>query len=311
MKKHAKILGSIGAAAAVSMGIFAVTSPVMAQDLVPLDYKNNNNTSADVEVKLKVVGETPIIDIDSPLDGAVIIGKEFSVDINYEHANQLDYRLIYVAEDGTRTTYDLPSKIVVDTGVSDGSDAFDLDASDYGGKYGTYILEATANGAGSTTDSVMFKLISFDFTVKGIEESTNNPIITIVEAPVVYKSLIQVFDEDDNAIFEEPIEVILNEGAETDVTLPLAKYGVPEGQYRIVAVPYDEDGNIIDASKEHSVHYTPAPAPEVPDTGSILENLGLSRQDLISTGLALLFVCAFFGVLIIAKKNRKEKQNRH
>ena len=156
----------------------------------------------------------------------------------------------------------------------------------------------------------MFKLISFDFTVKGIEESTNNPIITIVEAPGVYKSLIQVFDEDDNAIFEEPIEVILNEGAETDVTLPLAKYGVPEGQYRIVAVPYDEDGNILDVSKERSVHYTPAPAPEVPDTGSILENLGLSRQDLISTGLALLFVCAFFGVLIIAKKNRKEKQNR-
>jgi hypothetical protein len=307
MKKHAKLIGSLGIVAAMSMSIFAIASPAMAEDLIPLD-KEHSRTSEDVTVRIKVVGEAPAVEIDTPLDGAVIIGKSFQVRTNYEKSSSLNYQLIHIDTDGTRTAYDLPEKVVASTGVNDGTDSFTIDITNYGGKNGDYILKVTANGAGSTTDSVQFSVVSFDFNVKGIEENTNNPIITIVKSPGVYRSLVQVFNEGGDAIFEEPIEVILNPNGNTDVTLPLARYGVSQGKYKIVATPYDEEGNIYDLAVEHFVNYKPKSAPVVPDTGSVLENLGLSRQDLISTGIALLFVCVFFGVLIIAKRNRDQKR---
>ena len=112
-----------------------------------------------------------------------------------------------------------------------------------------------------------------------------------------------------NAIFDEPIELVLNEGATTDLTLPLSKYGVPSGKYTIVATPYDESGDIIGANRSRTIDYVAPEAPDVPDTGSIFGGLALSKSDLVSTGLALLFVCAFFGVMIIVKRNKSHSKN--
>lgn len=305
MKKHTKFL-ALGAISALTMGVFAVSKPAMAANLLPLDA--TRGTSADVTIKVIVAGEAPTINIENPLDGAVFIGKEFPVSISYTDSSSLEYELIHVAKDGTKTTYNLPTDVISEEGVATGAKDFMLNVDNYGGKFGQYILNAKAIGSGTAMDSVSFKIILFDFYVKGIEEDTNNPIITIPENPDVYKALIQIFDEDGNAIFDEPVEQILTSGADTDVTLPLAKYGVPEGTYRILATPYDKDGNIIDLNVERTVKYKPAPAPEVPDTGGFLGSLNLSRQDMVSTGLALLFVCGFFGILLIVRKNKADKR---
>ena len=308
MKKHAKFL-ALGAISALTMGVFAVSSPVMAEEsLLPLDH--TSGSSADVTIELTVVGEVPTVNIERPLDGEVFIGKEFPVKVGYTDTSSLEYELIHVAEDGTKTTYTLPKDVVTTEGAATGTRSFNLNVDNYGGKFGDYILKAKANGSGTATDSVSFRIILFDFTVKGNEETTNNPIITIEKNPDVYKALIQAFDKDGNAIFDEPIEQVLDTDADTDVTLPFAKYGVPTGVYRVVATPYDKDGNIIDLNAEHDVDYEVAPAPEVPDTGGFFGALNLSRQDMISTGLALLFICGFFGILLIVKKNKNDNKRR-
>lgn len=306
MKKHAKIL-ALGAASALSMGIFAVTSPVMAEDILPLDY-DNARTSADVTIKIVVEGEVPTINIAKPLDGEVIFGKTFPVSVSYTDSTYLDYELTYVAKDGSRTTYNLPRDIVSTDGAKTGNRSFNVNVENYGGKFGDYILSAKATGSGTAVDSVQFKVMSFDFYVKGIEEETNNPIVTIPENPDVYKALFQVFDEEGNPIFDEPVEVVLERGSDTDATLPLAKYGVPLGHYRIVATPYDEDSNIIDMNVERPVDYAPVEAPEVPNTGGFFGALNLSRQDMISTGLTLLVICGIFGIFFIVKRNKNEKR---
>ena len=307
MKKQAKILGSLSAVCALSMGIFAVT-PVMAEDSLPLNY-NQSGTSANVTVRLRVVGEVPAVQIAKPLDGEDIVGKVIPVKVDYEKSNNLQYELIYVQEDGTKISYDLPTKDVSDAGiVTDGTDTFEVNIDNYGGKFGTYILKARANGSGSATDSVQFTVSSFDVKLKGTEPEDNNPIITIKKNPSIRKTIIQVFDSEGNPVLDEPIEVDVTPGENTDVTIPLSRYGVPDGDYTIVATAYDGNGDIYDTNREVPFTYKAAPAPEVPDTGSIFANLGLSRQDLISTGLALLFVCAFFGILIIAKKSRNQKR---
>ena len=305
MKKQAKIV-ALGAITAFSMGIFAVARPAMAQSSL-IDY-SNPKTSSDVTVQVTVTGEAPAININKPLDGENFIGKEIPVKVSYEKATELKYKLIHVNKDSTREEYDLPAKVVSDSGPEDGVDEFTLDLANYGGKFGNYILEATANGAGSTTDSVSFHVTAFDFVLKGYEQSTNNPIITILESPGVYSSRIQAFDKDNNAIFDEPLYVVLTPNGDTDVTLPFAKYGLPEGDYLVVATPYDDNDNVIDLNRERTIHYKPAEAPEVPDTGGFFGALNLSRQDMISTGLALLFLTGFFGILIIAKKNKSSKR---
>ena len=304
MKKTAKLLGGVGLAlgmAIIPFGAYAVTYD-------PTPYVESPD-SADVTVELVVVGETPAVTIQSPSDGENIIGLNIPVKTFYSDTARLVYELIYIDSDGTRTTYNLPPVPTSETGTASGTYETTIDARLYGGKYGDYILNVRADGAGSTTDSVAFKLISFDFVVKGTEENTGDPIVTVLEAPGVYKSLFQVFDEAGNAIFDEPIELVLNEGATTDLTLPLSKYGVPSGKYTIVATPYDESGEIIGVNRSRTIDYVVPEAPDVPDTGSIFGGLALSKSDLVSTGLALLFVCAFFGVMIIVKRNKSHSKN--
>jgi len=307
MKKTAKILGGFGIAAA--LGVLTIPLGASAVTNDPTPYIESPD-SADVTVQIIVTGETPSVTIEKPSDNENIVGLDIPVTTVYSDASRLVYQLIYVASDGTRTTYDLPEVPVATTGTASGTHTMTIDASLYGGKYGDYILTSRADGAGSTTDSVAFKLISFDFVVKGTEENTGNPIVTVLESPGVYKTLFQVFDEAGNAIFDEPIELVLNEGATTDVTLPLAKYGVPTGNYKIVATPYDASGTIIDANRSRTIYYEVPEAPDVPNTGSIFGGLNLSKSDLVSTGLALLFVCAFFGVMIIVKRNKKNSSKR-
>ncbi len=303
MKKQAKLLSSLGVATALSMGIFAASPVFAADNLVPV----RGASSADVRIRLAVVGEAPAVQFANPLDGKRFIGTTIPVEVEYAKSNNLKYELIHINANGTKTSYDLPIRTVAEDGVTDGTDTFEINIEDYGGKFGDYILKVSANGSGSATDSVQFELLSFNFEVKGTDADTNDPIITIDEAPGIDHALIQVFDEDGNAIFDEPIEVALDPEEKTDVTIPLAKYGVPEGKYRIVGTPYDKAGNIVDINEEVEVKYTPVPAPDVPDTG-FFSGLSLSRQDMISTGLALLIVCGFFGILLIARKSKK--QNR-
>ena len=304
MKKQAKLIGSLGVATALSMSIFAVT-PVMAADLVPIN--RNGSTSADVTIKVTVVGEAPSVQFAKPMDGERYIGKTIPVTTNYTQANNLKYELIRINSDGTKTSYDLPIRALTEDGVVDGTDELEINIEDYGGKFGDYILRVSANGSGTATDSVQFELVSFNFEEKGKDAETYDPIITIDEAPGIDHALIQVFDKDGNPIFDEPLEVKLDPDQKVDVTLPLSKYGVPEGDYTVVGTPYDREGTIIDINKELVVRYTPAPAPDVPDTG-FFASLNLSRQDMVSTGLALLIVCGFFGILLIARKSKNEKR---
>ena len=311
MKRIIKDISLLGGVAVLSLGFFV---SVLTNNALAIEI-TKPASSSDVKVKVTVKNDYPTIDIAGPLDGATFIGKTFSVKAKYTDATNLRYELIYVAEDGSKTSYDLPEK-VLSTRRETGTDVFEVDVSDYGGKYGNYILRAKAFGNGSSTDMVNFNLTAFSFEIKGLEQETKNPIITIFKGPGAKVARIQVVSNNGEAVFGQPIEVELNSDHDTDVTLPLAKFGLAEGNYRIIVTPYDENGEKIDASKEITVKYTPAAAPEVPETGFaaapntgfITGTLGLSSEDAVSTGLALLLISVIFGILVIFKKKREEEK---
>lgn len=306
MKKHAKIFGSIGAAAlAISFGALTTASDVSA-----VNPTGPSPASADVTVELIVTGNVPGVTIESPVDEAEYIGLNIPVRTVYTDTTRLVYTLTYVAPDETRTDYVLPDIYVADYGTASGINEITINVAEYGGKYGNYILSSRADGAGSTTDSVSLKLSALDFVVKGAEEKTNNPIITITSGSNVSEALVQVLDKDGNVVFTRPLDVTLDEDGETDVTLPLTSYGVPTDDYTVVITPYDASGNIVDVNRTGIVRYTAPDVPDVPDTGSFFGSIGLSRSDLVSTGIALLAVSVVFGILIVAKKNRDSKHRR-
>lgn len=311
MKKTTKVISSIGVAAAMTASIF--TPAVFAEEkktgeenskesLIPLNYEEQK-TGAEVKVKLTVVGETPTVDITDPLDEAVIIGLSTDVKVDYTNAAELQYELVHVAEDGTKTSYELPPEDVAEEGTADGTHTFKLDVKKYGG-YGTYILKSTAVGVETVTDSVQFTFRSMEIEEETKVDNNNNQIIRLCPDGLTKKAKVQAFDKNGKAILDKPIEIEFKDGKCTDVVIPFSNYGVPEGDYKVVTTTYDDDDNIT-GTYEKIVHYTPAPVPEVPDTGSSKGLFGLSQSDFVSTGIALLFITTVFGILIFAKKSRK------
>ncbi len=300
MKKQAKNIALLGVSSALLMGIFLTTLPTMAV---------GPTSSVNVEVELLVTGENPDVKFAESLDGKTVIGKKIPIKSIYNKSKKLDYRLIHIDKNGVRTPYNLPTKNVANgTEPANGTDNFTLDVKDYGNKYGNYILEVKVNGDSSTTDSISFTLKAFDFSVSETEGKENNPVVDIPNSPEVDHVLIQVFDKDGKAIFDEPISSKLIPGNNTKIPLPLSEYGVTEGDYKIIATPYDKNGNIIDENRVRTIHYTPAKAPEVPDTGSFFGSDTFTKADMISTILAIFIACSFFGILIITKKSKKSNR---
>jgi|GEM_PF-1408561 len=317
MKKQ-YLLSTIGIATALSFGVI---NSVNALDL----STGATEQSAEVTIQVTVTGETASGIITTPEDGAIFYTPKIKVGELYSEAAEVEYTLIYTGENEAEAedeyslpvtgsvTYTLPPHQVtpVGEGVSDGHEYWILDLDEYGGQFGHYVLTSTVNGMESTRDSVSFEYRALDIYDAGTtEEKTQNPIVTVVHAPGVKNILIQVYDKNGRAILDEAIEITSNGDDTTEnVVLPLAKYGVPEGDYTVVSTPYDESGNILDINAKTTVHYVPAPAPNVPNTGgNLFSGLNFSNPDYITTGLCILFVTAFFAILILRKKNKDSRR---
>ena len=101
----------------------------------------------------------------------------------------------------------------------------------------------------------------------GPEEDTQNPIFIWNQTTTdVSYILVQAYDSDNNAIFDNAIGINTGSTGLYTGTFPLAQYGVPSGNVRFVATYYKQN-NVAIGSDTMTIYYEPAPAPEVPDTG--------------------------------------------
>ena len=95
------------------------------------------------------------------------------------------------------------------------------------------------------------------------------------------------------------------ETGELLIDLPFKEYGVPEGDYRAVVVTYDENDVILSIDTVPFTYKLRGNTPEVPNTGSMLENLNISRLDYLLTGLIAFGAVAGFAIYLICRKNRR------
>lgn len=299
MKKTTKIIGSLGLMAALSVSVFA---PVLAEG----PTYSATPGSQDVTINLTVQATTAVVAIITPENSSTIVGTDVPVRVSYGGTNQLDYELYYI-DNGTPVLSDEFSHVVAESGVATSEETFTLDLNEYHG-YGEYILKVRTVGVDPAEASSRFNAVAFDFEPRGKEESTNNPIVTILESPGTKYSKMTVYKLNSDEKVLGPITVAVNENGETDVTLPFAQNNIPAGTYKVKGEPYDENDNHINADKIRQVTYIPATVPDVPDTGSFFADMNLSNSDLVSTGLAMLFLCVLFLILAVAKKTRKSRR---
>lgn len=169
--------------------------------------------------------------------------------------------------------------------------------------------KADATSSGSTTISVT--VLKSNPTTKiiypGNEDRVSNNILDI-KVTLIKDKASKVFLTNVRTgaqyIFDIPAQ------SEDDVTkilsVDLDQYG-GAGDYKILVQSLNEDESIYSEDNASFVYKklpAPKPTPDVPNTGSFLQELNLSRSDYIITGI-IAFILITVAVVILKKKSSR------
>lgn len=299
-KTKKQLLGFAGLAAVGLMTAIAYCLPA------PNAAASNSQS---INVNVTVYADNTSVVITNPQDGSATATSPTAITVSYSNADQLDYKLTYVAPDGQTQEYTLPS---YEPAEQNGTHTLELDLNQYGG-YGDYVLTVIASKNSGTPHE---DSIAFSYQPAVVEDTgTNdkgNPTIDIEPSAEADKVEIQVYDKDGNPIFvdkdgnETPLVVdpddVDPETGKINVTLPMADYDAPEGQYTGVVITYDENGDILG---QYTFDFYYKPLPKTPDTGSVFANLNIARADYIATGLIVFGLIAGFAVFLATRKSHR------
>ena len=327
-KTQKNILGFLG------LLLVAVTTVVAACLPFPGAFAATSVTDT---VVIRVVGDSPNVDVSGITSGMTTVSPNQSVNINYEHVDDFSVVLKYTDKNGVERTYQLIDENV---GYVAGNEtiSFDLDKGtySYGGNtyplpnvgYGEYVLTATGEGNDGVKDeqSVAFTFIPATATATANDKtgnvevdldyngddgisSDNNDVVTLV---------LNVYN--DNGDLITPLSPVTVTAPETKVTLPFGDYDLPSGEYTIEVIAYNSENNELYKYYYTFVVYKTMPVPDtggdgdegasVPDTGGLFNNLNISKSDYLITGLGIFFLVGISGAVFIAKSGKKTSKKR-
>ncbi len=300
-KKH--FLGMVGLAlvALLTLVAYGLPSP---------EASAAEEGNVDVQV---VVGEPNMNNrINAPRDGDIVVKPDLEISSSYSQASKIEYFLTYSNADGQEVRVPVGSFTPTE---NSGVNTFAVNLDGYGG-FNNYRLTSVAygNNGAQREDTVAFAYRAINVYYNGLNDN-EDPQLKAEVNEKVDKIQIQVYDKDNNPVFvdengvEHPIIVdksaIDPETGELLIDLPFKEYGVPEGDYRAVVVTYDENDVILSIDTVPFTYKLRGNTPEVPNTGSMLENLNISRLDYLLTGLIAFGAVAGFAIYLICRKNRR------
>lgn len=300
-KKH--FLGMVGLALVALLTLVAYGLP--SPEASAADEGN-----VDVQV---VVGEPNMNNrINAPRDGDIVVKPDLEISSSYSQASKIEYFLTYSNADGQEVRVPVGSFTPTE---NSGVNTFTVNLDGYGG-FNNYRLTSVAygNNGAQREDTVAFAYRAINVYYNGLNDN-EDPQLKAEVNEKVDKIQVQVYDKDNNPVFvdengvEHPIIVdksaIDPETGELLIDLPFKEYGVPEGDYRAVVVTYDENDVILSIDTVPFTYKLRGNTPEVPNTGSMLENLNISRLDYLLTGLIAFGAVAGFAIYLICRKNRR------
>ncbi|MBQ3309781.1 hypothetical protein IJG78_03870 [Candidatus Saccharibacteria bacterium] len=299
-----QLLGLGGLAFVVGMTAVAYNLPTSA-----LSAEGN------VDVHVQVYSNHFETVIEAPLDGADFNNSNVDFREIHSNANKVHYYLTHVGENGEAdVTYELTDyNIDLPAGEqTSGYTEFQLNLDNYG-SYGTYIFRSvvTASDGRTKEDSVKFTYSSIIVPEQDIDV---DPETGEVEVEVCYAAgtkviTLEIKDKNGNVVSQVYDYVVTNPetgGCET-IKVKVDNIGLDTGDYDIVINTYDNPdksgkptGTIV-----VELSYTAPDAPNVPDTGSMLSALNISKSDFLITGLLGFTVISVIALFVIKRANRK------
>ncbi|MBQ2660397.1 hypothetical protein IJF86_03215 [Candidatus Saccharibacteria bacterium] len=287
-KTKKKILGFLGLVAVVVMTVIAYSIPSPGVGAV---------SSFTDTIIVHVYDRYPKITITNPTNEEILVGADHIASYDWENSTSADFILTF---DGTTVTSwhdDYGSFEPGSHPVGSGNHAITLN------EYGRYILSSTAVGPiGSFEDSVIIYRLAT--SVSYIDATTDNdPNFEIDYDDQVAMLEIQVFDENGNPIFAEPILVPAQPGGVINYTIDMPD-GSNDGTYQIVVRGLDELGEEISDPSSTEFEYI-APAPDIPDTGFSLTQLNIAKSDFLITGLLIFFSAAIAAIFLVNRKKER------
>ncbi len=295
-----QLLGFGGLAFVVALTAFATTLPTGA-----------TSVGGNVEVKVQVYGANFETLINKPLDSEVYSTAEIDFSETHSHAYRVDYVLERLNADGSvAETYSLDDYTVIGEDVS-GNTEFKLNMNDYGGP-GIYVFRSTITSqyGGKKEDAVQFIYAAISADQDDVV-ATATKVDFNVKYTAGVKSLTYVLRDSQGNDLTDVFTTNTTSpetGGSVDLSIDLTELGLQAGEYTIYIVGYDGlsgKGDVIDVA---SVYFRYSPeAPNVPDTGSLLSALNISRADYLITGL-IVFVTISIAALIVVRRAHKKNQ---
>ncbi|MBQ3271544.1 hypothetical protein IJH10_03005 [Candidatus Saccharibacteria bacterium] len=295
-RKHALGLGCLAIVGAITA--FAFTLPTGAVSV-----------GGSVEIMVEVYASNSETQINKPQDGEIFSESKITFSETHSHANSVSYYLTKLNSDGTvASKVEIVEQKIEGTDVS-GTSTFDLDMNNYGGT-GVYIFESKLIGVDGTTHT---DHVQFTYAAISAEEPVVSPTGATVKYRVNYtpgvKSLTyQLFDSKNNAI-SEPITINTTDpdaGGYMDIEIDVTNLDMDSGSYQILTIGHSEKdgaGQTI-GSDLVKFDYTAPDSPDVPDTGSLLASLNISRADYLITGIIGFTAISAAALFVVLKSKR-------
>lgn len=233
-KTHKRLLGVGGLALVAAITTVAYNIPDVGAV-----------SSSQVDVNVNVVGRSPEIKINSPLDGAKLTNNILRISTRYEDADQVDYILTSGDRSINIPSPDLSGNATENVGNS-GTHDFTYNLKDFNPStagYGNYTLRVVIERQGSTVEDA----VSFSYSPASIDggsiptDENNNPIVDINVKPTVVKVTAIVLKKDG----AEAFRVTSDTNGETPLymVLPFSNdKSLESGNYTVKFITYSYNG---------------------------------------------------------------------
>lgn len=329
-KTKKQLLGLVCLAAVALMTAFAISLP--APDAAAAD-EEPAQADGDVEINVTILSAKSSVHIEEPSNGSTTTKNKVPVKISYSEAVKISLFYSYTGIDGKpysgKTEY-------TPTNSEYGIYSTELDLATYANNDGV-TLKAIVQGPNGTMieDTVKFGYRAVSTEIGTTDPETGNPSVDIDVDETVEELQVCVYDKNGKPVFaskEDPengcasiklgdidpatgeIEVTMPDGSvlkgkydpetgEISIDIPMDESGAGEGDYTVVIVGTDKDGNIV-SMNQNTFTYQPT-TPNLPNTGSIFGDLNISRADYLVTGLIAFGLAAGFAMVLIFRRNHR------
>lgn len=311
MKKTQKqLLGFFGLGAVVAMTAVAIALPSPAANAL---------SSVTDTIIVRVVGETPNVNVTGIESGSEFLDADKDVTVTYENVDHIVVTLKYTDLDENEHEVVLKDDYV---NYVPGQEDLHLNLRGPEFGYGNYVLTVRGTGSDGVTDEDIIEFTRSPFTADlEEEEDSGKTYVDLDYSPdeegeidegEIEKFIIEVYDKDGNLI--SPLSPIEVPSPEKQVELPFDDYDLESGKYTIKITAYDKNDKTLSIRYLYKDYDSgkdiPVPDTNAPDTGGLFKSLNISQSDFMITGLLIFFMVGIAGIVFVAKKDKKNSRRR-